>query len=269
MEVVRWVLVAGTGRQHELPRAVALLAAAFGRALAEQGFGLVGGWPGVDYLVAQGYAQALAAQKLPLADYLIQVVADSRPGVYPAQARYPNFQGGYVVEVPTGVREWVEALKYADAVVLLGGAGGTRETFWYATQEQRPVFPVFCTGGDAALVFADCVARWELFPYQGFTAEDFTATLAQPAADEPQARELAAGVLRLLQAQFKPKADARAPIFISYAHEDQPWLLRLRSALRPLEHRAQLAVWDDHRLQAGDVYKDRIVEAIARAPVAI
>lgn len=146
MEVVRWVLVAGTGRQHELPRAVALLAAAFGRALAEQGFGLVGGWPGVDYLVAQGYAQALAAQKLPLADYLIQVVADSRPGVYPAQARYPNFQGGYVVEVPTGVREWVEALKYADAVVLLGGAGGTRETFWYATQEQRPVFPVFCTG---------------------------------------------------------------------------------------------------------------------------
>lgn len=123
--------------------------------------------------------------------------------------------------------------------------------------------------GDAALVFADCVARWELFPYQGFTAEDFTATLAQPAADEPQARELAAGVLRLLQAQFKLKADARAPIFISYAHEDQTWLLRLRSALRPLEHRAQLAVWDDHRLQAGDVYKDRIVEAIARAPVAI
>jgi hypothetical protein len=37
----------------------------------------------------------------------------------------------------------------------------------------------------------------------------------------------------------------------------------------PLEHRAQLAVWDDHRLQAGDVYKDRIGESIARAPVAI
>lgn len=270
MDVLRWVLVAGMGRQQGLPHAVLLLAEALGRALAEQGFGLVvGGWPGVDYLVAQGYAQALAAKKLPLADYLIQVVADSRPAVYPAQARYPDFQGGYLIEVPTGVREWVEALKYADAVVLLGGEGGTRETFWYATQEQRPVFPIPCTGGDAALVFTDCVARWELFPYQGFTAADFEATLTQPAEDEAQARQLATGLMRLLQAQFAPKAESKPPIFISYAHEDRQWLLKLRSALRPLEHRAQLAVWDDFRLQAGDSYQQHISEAIGRAPVAV
>lgn len=94
MDVLRWVLVAGTGRQQGLSNAVLQLARALGGALAEQGYGLVvGGWPGVDYLVAQGYAQALEAKKLPLADYLMQVVADSRPGVYPAQARYPDFRG--------------------------------------------------------------------------------------------------------------------------------------------------------------------------------
>ena len=270
MDVLRWVLVAGTGRQQGLGEAVALLATAFGQALAEQGFGLVvGGWPGVDYLVAQGFARALEGTGRALSDYLIQVVAEQRPTVYPAHAAYPDFRGGYIIPVATGAREWIEALKYADAVVLLGGEGGTRETFWYATQEQRPVFPIACTGGDAAAVFADCVERWELFPYQGFTQSDFADTLAQPADDTGLAQQLVLGVLALLQAQFAPKAETRAPVFISYAHEDKPWLLKLRGALRPLEHRAQLAVWDDHRLQAGDLYRQDTEAAIARAPVAI
>ncbi|MBO3273147.1 hypothetical protein [Hymenobacter defluvii] len=134
-------MVAGTGRQKALPTPVALLAEAVGRELAKQGYGLVvGGWPGVDYLAARGFAQVLAAQGLPLADYLIQVVSTSRPVVYPPGADYPDFRGGHIIAVPAGVREWVEALKYAEAVVLLGGEGGTRETFWYATQEQRPCF---------------------------------------------------------------------------------------------------------------------------------
>lgn len=189
MDATRWVLVAGTGRQQGLPPAVQRLALALGRALAEQGFGLVvGGWPGVDYLVAEGFAQALAARRRPLADYLLQVVADQRPAGYPAQARYPDFQGGYLTEVPTGVREWVEALKHAAAVVLLGGEGGTRETFWYAAQEQRPIFPIPGTGGDAAQVFADCVTCWQLFTYHGFTTAEFEAALAQPTDDDAQAR---------------------------------------------------------------------------------
>lgn len=270
MDVLRWVLVAGTGRQQGLAGAVSLLAEAFGRALAQQGFGLVvGGWPGVDYLVAQGFAQVLEAKKRPLADYLIQVVAANQPAVYPANARYPDFRGGHIIEVPTGAREWIEALKYADAVVLLGGEGGTRETFWYATQEQRPVFPIPCTGGDAASVFSDCMERWELFPYQGFTQEGFRATLTRPAETEEQARVLAEGVMRLLHAQFTPRVETKAPIFVSYAHKDSQWLVKLRSALRPLEHRAELAVWDDHRLRPGDLFNKHIRETIARAPVAI
>lgn len=270
MAILRWILVAGTGRQQGLSAPEALLAEAFGRGLAEQGFGLVvGGWPGVDYLVARGFAQGLAASRCPLADYLLQVVAEQRPAVYPAHAQYPDFRGGYLITVPTGTREWLEALKYADAVVLLGGEGGTRETFWYATQEQRPVFPISCTGGDAALVFAECVANWVLFPYRGFTPAAFGATLAQPAADAPQAQQLVLGVLELLRAQFTEQAEVREPIFISYAHEDRQWLLKLRAALRPLEHQAQLAVWDDHRLRPGDLFQRDIEAAIAQAKVAI
>ena len=270
MDVLRWILVAGTGRQQGLNGPTALLAGAFGKALAEQGFGLVvGGWPGVDYLVAQGFARALEGTGRALSDYLIQVVAEQRPAVYPAHASYPDFRGGYIIPVATGAREWIEALKYADAVLLLGGEGGTRETFWYATQEQRPVFPIPATGGDAAAVFADCVERWELFPYQGFTQEAFRTALARPADDAGSARQLVLVVLELLQVQFTTRAETRPPLFISYAHEDREWLLKLRGALRPLEHRAQLAVWDDHRLRAGDLYQRDIEAAIAQAPVAI
>lgn len=271
-EALRWVLVAGTGRQAGLPETEALLAEALGAALAEQHFGLVvGGWPGVDYLVARGFERALhaKARDLALSDYLIQVVADCKPAIYPPQADYPNFRGGYEIKVPTGTREWLEALKYADAVVLLGGEGGTRETYFYATQEQRPVFPVACTGGDAAWVFQDCAERWEVFPYQGFTQEEFIATLTQPAADAAQARHLTAGLLQLLKAQFAPRPATGAPLFISYAHEDRAWLLQLRAALRPLERHVELVVWDDQLLQAGDAFRAKIVAAIDQAQAAI
>jgi hypothetical protein len=63
--------------------------------------------------------------------------------------------------------------------------------------------------------------------------------------------------------------ETRAPIFIRYTHKDSQWLVKLRSALCPLEQRAQLAVWDDRQLQPGALFNQDIREAIARAPVAI
>jgi hypothetical protein len=76
----------------------------------------------------------------------------------------PRFRGGYVVYVEQGDREWVESVRYADVVVLVGGLGGTYETYLFAVQEQRPVFPIAGTGGDARKAFDNILSDWTLLP---------------------------------------------------------------------------------------------------------
>ncbi|WP_247237707.1 TIR domain-containing protein [Telluribacter sp. SYSU D00476] len=247
-----------------------MLAEELGRSLAEQGYGLVvGGWPGVDYLAAKGFAAGLKAKQLPLSDYLIQVVARDRPAYYPANASYPDFEGGYLITVSNGVREWIEAIKYADAVVIVGGEGGAGETYLYASQEQRPVFPLLGSGGDATFVYNDCVHKWELLPYSGFSKAEFIEALYKPVEDSFQAKELVSDLLKLIKVQLTDKPQSTNQLFISYAHEDRQWLVKLRNALRPLEKITGLIIWDDWQLQPGDIFKDEIQLAMQQTRIAI
>jgi hypothetical protein len=155
---MRWVMVAGTGRQVGLSEKVRWFDEAIGYRLGFDGFGLVvGGWPGVDYVVAANFARGLAegAPNVPRASRLLQVI---RAGTY------PDFQGGHVVYVPWGSLEWLEGLRYAKAVILIGGEGGTYQTFTFATQERVPVFPIAKTGGDAERVSTASLPRGESSP---------------------------------------------------------------------------------------------------------
>ena len=90
----------------------------------------------------------------------------------------------------------MEALKYSDAV--LGGEGGTLETFQYALQEQRSVLPVQSSGGDAVAAFRDCLERWEMLPLRGFPLLRFEQVLSAPVTHPEDARDVAQGVLGLL-----------------------------------------------------------------------
>src|SRR5262249_62002565 len=57
---MRWVMVAGTGRQFGLQEKECWCADAIGYRLGYDGFGLVvGGWPGGDHIVAAGFARGL------------------------------------------------------------------------------------------------------------------------------------------------------------------------------------------------------------------
>src|SRR5215471_12199660 len=57
---MRWVMVAGTGRQFGLQEKECWCADAIGYRLGYDGFGLVvGGWPGVDHIVAASFARGL------------------------------------------------------------------------------------------------------------------------------------------------------------------------------------------------------------------
>jgi formylglycine-generating enzyme required for sulfatase activity len=67
----------------------------------------------------------------------------------------------------------------------------------------------------------------------------------------------------------EPSLIERRELFISYSHLDRSWLERLRKNLKSLETRYGLQRWDDSRLQAGDLWREEIEHALARAKVAL
>jgi hypothetical protein len=137
------------------------VAKAVGVELAKHRYGLVvGGWPGVDYLVTESFLNELSLHSLDPKDYLIQVLSKGRRLL---------LNQGRVIRTPYGGREWLEPQKYADAVILIGGKGGTFDAWLGALHDGIPRFPVGGTHGDARKTFD----LWELIPVPGITRSEF------------------------------------------------------------------------------------------------
>ncbi len=59
----------------------------------------------------------------------------------------------------------------------------------------------------------------------------------------------------------------RPRVFVSYSHNDREWLERLRVHLKPL--RGQIDLWDDTRIQPGDLWYDEIKRGLEGARAAL
>jgi hypothetical protein len=164
-----WILVAGTGTSEwqKLDEKVQRTCIALGESLARAGYGVVtGGWRGVDDLTSRSFARELERFSIPLEDRLIQVVH-------------------------RGDEEWTESVKRADAVVLIGGVGGTWSTGEYGLAFGRVVLPLADTGGDAAKFYMRMQRHWDPKFVPGIDRLRFQAV----AREAPQ---VVAGLIELL-----------------------------------------------------------------------
>lgn len=186
---VRWrprtlrVLLAGTARKR-LPEPVSLASKALGNALAESGFRLVTGtWEGVDKQITREFLKRLQRVSIDPHEMLTVVRTPRQPGG----------GKGEVVTVDSEEASFDEAIRRSDAVVLIGGVGGTWEVFRRAREAGKPVFPLAGTGGDAAHGYE------ELRSSRG-TDHPSLMALDLPVRTPAEARELAVVVIaRLLE----------------------------------------------------------------------
>lgn len=187
----RAVLIAGTGTDAITEQEI-VVARAIGHYLAERGYILIaGGWQGVDYHATTAFCDTLARKpQHNLHKHLFQILPRHKSPPYPA---------GNVFYVDEGADEWVKCLNLADYVILIGGLGGTYQTFRLAMRERIPVFPCFATQRDTSRVFADLQADWPAAVYRGIAADDFLETLSSPLWQEADVQQWLQQMERMIE----------------------------------------------------------------------
>jgi TIR domain len=264
----RWILVAGTGLEVGVPEADILAARAVGEELAKHQYGLVtGAWHGVDYIVTESFLNQLCSLSLDPNDYLIQVIPEDWQ---------PFHKKGHVIRTTYGGREWLEPQKYADAVIMIGGRGGTYRTWLGALHDGIPRFPFGGTCGDAESAFHQTLDLWELIPVPGITSAAFEK-LGRRISSESDAKGLAQYLvgellwrsLNAVDALSRGSVDGAASLFISYSRKDSAWVTRLRTLMRPAERRGVISTWTDADIEPGKRWEPQLLGRLETTQAAL
>ncbi len=254
----RWILIAGTGLIEGTPNSHILAATAIGKELARNQYGLItGAWPGVDFFATKAFIDELKRQELDPNEYLIQVASPHRDIDHPF---------GKIVYVSPGPSEWFDPQKYADALIIIGGLGGTYKTWLGALYDGLPCFPFGGTDGDAKLAFNHNKELWELIPIPGITISQFEK-LARKIDSVESASIVARYIIDVLLWRALDAIDASSrelssgpnSIFISYSRKDVNWVSRLRTIMRPIERRGLLSTWVDSDIESGIGWEPQIL----------
>jgi formylglycine-generating enzyme required for sulfatase activity len=190
----RTVLVAGTGSEPQLTREATWCAEAIGEGLAIAGLSLVtGGWPGVDRVATSAFADRLRSIRRPLSEMLTTVMEPRS-----VSAAQPM---GRIVHVASDAEVFTRSIAMADAVVLIGGLGGTYGVYELAVAQGIPVYPLAGTKGDAR-------RAWQALRSSGLHPHDWLETIPE---SREKATELAALVIEAILEVEPSVGDRREP----------------------------------------------------------
>lgn len=199
---VKWIRVVGMGKRKGLSSEVVLASEQVGKALAYAGYGLItAGWPGVDYIVSREFDNEMRRIGKSLSDYLIQFVPKGQD---------PDYKGGRIESVETGLVNWIESVKRSDAVVLIGGEGGTYSSYVFALQEQKAAFALAGTKGDAEKAYDHILECWESRPITGIEKDSYQK-LGHPIETKSDAISVTKALVDLLARHFQYKMESPGP----------------------------------------------------------
>ncbi|HYK05883.1 MAG TPA: TIR domain-containing protein [Thermoanaerobaculia bacterium] len=141
----RRVLVAGISEKLSIP--LQELCHAIGSLLALQGHDLLtGGWPGVDYLAAEGFENAAPNRVESISHYV------------GGERKISDYPRGRQIVSERDEEALARAVREADVVILVEGVSGTRAVGREALYQGKPVIPV--GSGAAAELRADVLKTW-------------------------------------------------------------------------------------------------------------
>ncbi|MFE8604032.1 SAV_2336 N-terminal domain-related protein [Archangium violaceum] len=218
----KWIVVAGAG-SGQLLEQLEQVCRILGEGLAREGHGLIGGgWPGVDAVVAKAYVATLRSLGGDPKASFLQIVEEGRS---------PELREGTIETVRPDNSLAAEVIM-ADAVILIGGLGGTARMFEAARVLGRPVLPLSATGGDAQAVY-EHIRGDSAYLLEVGLSQRAVSTMGGSISSEGELRHTIDGVLEVI-GRIHSVSTAYARALLMLLASEQPTLFGQRKpAIRP------------------------------------